>query len=94
MVKEAPEAIEAALDSIKHQPVIATNNNITEFCFLIFVKCSFLTAKCLFRPLVKVGQAARELGNVPRCRGWSPAPVIMPKTITEHVRVFEGKTEV
>ena len=36
MVKEVPEAIEAALDSNKHQPAIATNHNITEFYFLIF----------------------------------------------------------
>ena len=90
----APEAIEAALDSNKHQPAIATNHKTAEFFFSFCVKCSFLTAKSLFWPRVKVGQAARELGNVPRCRGWSPAPIIMPKTITEYVRVFEGKPEV
>ena len=45
MVKEAPEAIEAAPDSNKHQPAIATFNKIAEFFFFIFVKRSFLTAK-------------------------------------------------
>ena len=88
MVVEAPEAVEAALESINLILVIKKIPVSRNISFYIFVKPSFLTLHCLVWPRVKVCRTARELAHVPRCRGWSPAPVIMPKTIAEHVPVF------
>ena len=92
MVVEAPEAVEAALESINLILVIQKIPVSWNICFYIFVKLSFLTLYCLVWPPVKICRTPRELGHVPRCRGWSPAPVIMPKCIAKHVPVFDGKS--